>query len=137
MTEIGGGNEELICSCLGLFHRICLPCHFYLLAEELSTIPLNLKSLYRHHPSLYQLFSLLFVVCFFLSRLLYGSIICAYAFQAAPTFLRWAWNANEINTFLLVIGQATLCLLTRVLNIYWSYLIVQKLFESKSNKNKR
>jgi hypothetical protein len=122
---------------VGLFHRICLPCHFYLLAEELSTIPLNPKSLFRDHPSLYQLFSLLFVVCFFVSRVLYCSIICAYAFQAAPSFLRWAWNANEMSTVLLTIGQATLCLSTRLLNIYWAFLILQKLFELKSTENKR
>ena len=42
---------------VGLFTRVCHPCHFYFLAEELSTIPLNLKTIYRNQPRLYNMFS--------------------------------------------------------------------------------
>jgi hypothetical protein len=112
----------------GLFTRICHPCHFYLLGEELSTIPLNLKTLYRHQPRFHQIFSLLFVFCFFISRLIYGSIICGYAFYAAPEFFRLALNIDDISSFSVGISQALLCLLTRLLNIYWIYLIIRKIF---------
>jgi hypothetical protein len=114
----------------GLFNRVCHPCHFYLLAEELSTIPLNLKTIYRNRPRLYNLFSLLFVICFFVSRLIYGSIICGYAFRAAPLFLQMAWNQDDIFSFLAGLSQAFLCILTRLLNIYWTFLIFQKIFKS-------
>ena len=115
----------------GLFSRICHPCHFYLLAEELSTIPLNLKTIFRHRPVLHQVFSFLFVVCFFLIRLIYGSIICGYAFASAPAFLRMSWNIDDQSSFFIGLCQATLCLLTRVLNIYWAIFIVRKIFHSK------
>jgi hypothetical protein len=115
----------------GLFNRVCHPCHFYFLAEELSTIPLNLKTIYRNRPRLYNLFSFLFVICFFLSRLIYGSIICAYAFRAAPQFLRMAWNFYDISSFVGGLSQALLCILTRVLNFYWAILIFQKIFHLK------
>jgi hypothetical protein len=109
----------------GLFTRICHPCHFYLLGEELSTIPLNLKTLYHRF---HQIFSLLFVFCFIISRLIYGSIICGYAFYAAPEFIRLAWNFDDLSSLLFGISQALFCLLTRLLNIYWSYLIFRKIF---------
>lgn len=115
----------------GLFNRICHPCHFYLLAEELSTIPLNLKTIYRNRPRLHQFFSLLFVISFFISRLVYGSIICGYAFLAAPQFFQMALNQDDIFSFLMALSQASFCILTRVLNIYWAYLIFQKIFKSK------
>jgi hypothetical protein len=120
----------------GLFTGICHPCHFYFLAEELSTIPLNLKTMYRDRPRLHHIFSLLFVFCFFLSRLLYGSMITVYAFRVAPLFLRMAWNLDDMFSFSIGLIQASLCILTRLLNFYWAFLILQKLFRSKSKQNK-
>ncbi|CAF3494055.1 unnamed protein product [Rotaria sp. Silwood2] len=120
----------------GLFYRVCHPCHFYFLAEELSTIPLNLKTLYRHRPRLHHFFSLLFAICFFLSRLMYGSIICFYAFRAIPYFLLMAWNSNDITSFTIGITQAILCISTRLLNIYWTFLILRKIFDLKSVNKK-
>jgi hypothetical protein len=120
----------------GLFTGICHPCHFYFLAEELSTIPLNLKTIYRDKPQLHNIFSLLFVASFFLSRLFYGSIITIYAFRAAPSFLRQAWNLNDIFSFIVGLIQALLCILTRLLNFYWAFLILQKVFNSKPKKRK-
>lgn len=118
----------------GLFHQVCHPCHFYLLAEELSTIPLNLKSICRDHSKLHQIFSLLFVIFFIISRLVYGSIICGYAFYFVPQFLRLTSNIDDLHSSILVLAQAALCLLTRLLNIYWTYLILQKVFHIKPSK---
>ena len=120
----------------GLFSGVCHPCHFYLLGEELSTIPLNLKTIYRKSPRLQNIFSLLFVICFFLARLIYGSIICGYAFRSAPEFLRLAWSLNDISSFISGLLQAFLCILTRILNIYWAILILRKVFSSKEKKVK-
>ncbi|CAF3455766.1 unnamed protein product [Rotaria sp. Silwood2] len=120
----------------GLFYRVCHPCHFYFLAEELSTIPLNLKTIYHTRPRLHHFFSLLFVICFFLSRLVYGSIICFYAFRAIPHFLLMAWNFNDITSFIIGLTQALLCILTRLLNIYWMLLILRKIFHLKSSDKK-
>jgi len=50
---------------------VCHPCHFYLLAEELSTIPLNLKAIYYNQPHLHKIFTYLFVFSFVLIRLIY------------------------------------------------------------------
>ncbi len=116
---------------IGLFNRVCHPCHFYFLGEELSTIPLNLKTIYRNRSRLHEIFSLLFVICFFLSRIIYGSIISGYAFRAAPEFLQMAWNFDDISSFLGGLFQALLCILTRLLNFYWAFLICQKLVRSK------
>lgn len=116
----------------GLFYRICHPCHFYFLAEELSTIPLNLKTIFRNKPYLHNLFSLLFVIFFVLSRLIYGTIVSFYAFSVAPQFFRTALKQHDIINFSLGASQASLCILTRLLNFYWAFLIFQKVFKSKS-----
>jgi hypothetical protein len=122
--------------CIGIMYGICHPCHFYLLGEELSTIPLNLKAIYYNRPRLHQIFTYLFVFSFFSSRLIYGSIICGYAFRAAPQFIRIALNINDFKSIIIGLSQAGLCILTRVLNFYWSILILQKLFHLQQSKTK-
>lgn len=117
-------------------YRICHPCHFYLLGEELSTIALNFKSIYHHRPRLHRIFSYLFILTFFVSRLIYGSIICAYALRCAPRFFRLAWNLNDWRSMVVGIGQIILCFLTRILNFYWGYLIARKLLGFKQSKKK-
>jgi hypothetical protein len=118
----------------GILNRICHPCHFYLLAEELSTIPLNLKAIYHNRPRLHHIFTYLFVFTFFLSRLIYGTIICGYAFRAAPKFFRLALSIGDYQSFVIGLFQAGLCLLLRFLNFYWAVLILRKLFHSKKSK---
>ncbi|CAF1489771.1 unnamed protein product [Adineta ricciae] len=118
----------------GITNGICHTCHFYLLAEELSTIPLNLKAIYHDRARLHDFFGYLFIFTFFLSRIVYGSIICGYAFRGAPTFLRAAMNAGDYSSFVIGILQAGLCLLTRVLNVYWSMLILHKVCSSSKSK---
>jgi hypothetical protein len=127
----------LIVLSIGLSNRICHPCHFYLLIEELSTIPLNLKAIYRHRPQLQKIFSLLFASSFFLSRLIYGSIVCGYAFRAAGLFAQMAFNIGDWKSFIFVLIQALLCVATRILNFYWAILIIQKVFHLGSSKVKR
>jgi len=121
---------------LGLSNRICHPCHFYLLAEELSTIPLNLKTIYRHRPRLHNIFAFLFAGSFFVSRVIYGSIVCGYAFRAAALFGQMAFHIGDLKSFVFVVLQASLCVLTRLLNFYWTILIVKKLFHSLQSKKK-
>jgi hypothetical protein len=112
---------------LGVFNKICHPCHFYLLAEELSTIPLNLKTIYHQYPRLDNLFTMLFASSFFLCRIIYGSIICGYAFRSAGLFTRMAFDAGDLENAFFVIIQASLCVLTRILNFYWAILILRKI----------
>lgn len=118
---------------VGLFTQVCHPCHYYFLAEELSTIPLNFKTIFRQNHRVHQLCSALFVLCFFVARLVYGSIICAYAFSAAPQFFRLAWNNDDRVTMWIGVGQGCLCLLTRGLNVYWAVLIARKVFAGEKH----
>ena len=120
----------------GIMNGICHPCHFYLLAEELSTIPLNFKSIYRQRPRLNKFFGYLFIFTFFLCRLIYGSIICAYAFRAAPQVIRMGLAADDLQSVIIGLAQSALCLFTRALNIYWSVLILRKLISSLKSKKK-
>jgi hypothetical protein len=119
---------------IGIFNRICHPCHFYLLAEELSTIPLNLKTLYRHRPRLRDMFTYLFVATFFVSRIIYGTVICGYAFRSAPKFIRLALSIGDLKSIIIGLSQGLLCILTRILNFYWAILIIQKVFHLKESK---
>lgn len=121
---------------MGLFNRVCHTSHFYFLAEELSTIPLNLKSIYHNYSDLHNIFSILFMLSFFLSRLLYGSIIFLYGLKALPEFLRMAWYFNDLISLVLVLVQTGLCIFTRLLNIYWAFLIFKKVFVLKSHKKR-
>ncbi|CAF1496174.1 unnamed protein product, partial [Adineta steineri] len=75
---------------LGILNCVCRPCHFYLLFEELSTIALNLKTIYYDRTNLHNTFTMLFVVSFFLCRIIYGSIICGYALRSAGLFAQMA-----------------------------------------------
>lgn len=102
-------------------------CHFLLLAEELSTVPLNLKAMSNNTTWLYNLFTGLFIVSFIFSRLVYGSIICWYTFIAVPSFIQMALRAHDGWSVVIILMQATLCLLTRMLNIYWTILIGRKI----------
>jgi hypothetical protein len=105
-----------------------------MLAEELSTIPLNLKTIYRQQAHIHDFFAHLFVVTFVLSRLIYGTIISWYTFRALPTFIQMALNLNDTTSIVVSIAQFVMFTLTRILNLYWTILIVRKLtaaFRSK------
>lgn len=121
---------------IGILCRICHPCHFYLLGEELSTIALNFKTIYHNRPRLHRIFTYLFVSSFFASRLVYGSVICGYALRCAPRFIRLAWNLGDLKSIVVGLVQIVLCFLTRILNFYWAYLILRKLLGLKQSKEK-
>ncbi len=107
-----------------------------MLAEELSTIPLNLKTIYRQESRIHDFFAGLFVVTFILSRLIYGSIISWYTFRSVPKFIKMASELGDTISLVFVIAQILLFTLTRILNIYWTVLIVRKLsvaFRSKKS----
>lgn len=112
---------------IGVVTKVGHPCHFYLLMEELSTIPLNLRSIYHDQPSAYRVFSVLFAITFLTSRLIYGTIICAYTFLSATRFIELALKADDIKSVILVTIQIILCLSARCLNFYWGTLIARKL----------
>ncbi|CAF2982559.1 unnamed protein product [Rotaria sp. Silwood2] len=110
------------------------PCHFYLLMEELSTIPLNLRSIYHDRPCAYKGFSILFAITFISSRLIYGTIICVYTFLSGPRFIELALKAGDMKSVILVTIQITLCLSARCLNFYWGALIARKICRPKNLK---
>lgn len=114
-------------SFIGLYTQVAPASHFLMLAEELSTIPLNLKTIYRDQPRIYNCCGLLFVVTFVLSRLIYGSIICLYTFLAVPRFIEMASELGDTTSIVFVIAQVLLFISTRVLNLYWTVLIVRKM----------
>ncbi|CAF1166419.1 unnamed protein product [Rotaria sordida] len=90
----------------GIMNGICHSCHFYLLGEEFSTISLNLKAIYQTRPRLHKIFGYLFVISFVCCRLIYGSIICGYAFRAAPQFIRMASSVGDIKSVIIGLSQA-------------------------------
>ncbi|CAF4259802.1 unnamed protein product, partial [Rotaria sordida] len=126
----------LVAGLAGLYTHIAHASHFLMLAEELSTISLNLKTIYHQQPRIHDLFGLLFVVTFILSRLIYGTIICLYTFRAVPKFIQMASDLGDITSIVLVIAQVFLYIFTRLLNLYWTILIVRKLMSvSRHNKS--
>ncbi|UJR06801.1 hypothetical protein I4U23_011088 [Adineta vaga] len=76
--------------------------HVHMLAEELSTIPLNLN------------------------RLTYGTVITSYTFRAVPQFIRISSKLSDTTSIVFVIAQVLLFILIRILNLYWTILIVRK-----------
>lgn len=98
-------------------------------------MPLNLKAIYHDDRRSHDLFAYLFVASFFLSRLIYGSVVCAYAFSHAPAFLRMAVNAGDYGSVTVGLFQAALCLLTRFLNFYWGVLILRKVCSPAKSHN--
>ncbi|CAF1212477.1 unnamed protein product [Adineta steineri] len=121
---------------LGILNCVCRPCHFYLLFEELSTIALNLKTIYYDRTNLHNTFTMLFVVSFFLCRIIYGSIICGYALRSAGLFAQMALDIGDLKNTFFVLLQISLCVLSRILNFYWAILILRKMFRSKRSKTK-
>ncbi len=78
---------------------------------ELSTIFLNLRSVYENKKTLY---SILFVITFILTRLIYLPYII---------YISWMYIITDISTkFIFVCFAIPL----QLLNIYWFYLIVNK-----------
>jgi len=126
---------------IGLYGRVCLPYHFLLLFEELSTPSLNLKSILRHHSFSATLHSYLFVLFFFLSRMIYGMWIYFSGLFSIELF----WNGATAEEKWCLIFQLTLSTISRILNVYWMILIFGKVFrmlsgteaKTKGEKKKR
>jgi len=118
----------------GVYTHIAHATHFLMLAEELSTISLNLKTIYHERPRIHDFFARLFVVTFFLSRLIYGTIICSYSFRAIPKFIQMASDLGDTTSIVIVIIEIILFLVSRILNLYWTVLIVRKVSASFRSK---
>ncbi|CAF1282951.1 unnamed protein product [Adineta steineri] len=125
----------LIIGVSGVYTRVGHTSHFLMLAEELSTIPLNLKIIYHHRHNIHDFFASLFAITFMLSRLVYGTIICMYIFRAVPQFIQMAASYDDTTSIVLIIIQIILIFLTRLLNLYWAVLIIRKM-TVKSRKQK-
>lgn len=115
-------------SSIGLYTHVGHSCHFLLHGEELSTIPLSIRTIFYEQNRLRSLFNYLFVISFILCRLIYGTMICWYLFAGVPLFLRLASDIHDTTSIVLCLIQVTLCIIIRVLNLYWSILICRKIW---------
>lgn len=119
---------------VGIYGRVASPYHFFFLLEELSTPSLNLKQMYKHQPKRYSrvntFTNITFPLFFFLSRIVYGMYIFAFALKNMPEFARGveygAGSSANATAFALMVAQCTLCCLSRALNLYWMWLIIGK-----------
>lgn len=94
--------------------------------EELSTIPLNLKSIWNSNARLRQIFTGLFISTFIVIRLIYGTVIFLYTCRAIPKFIEMALHIGDYSSVVIILMQGTLCTIIRILNLYWTILIVRK-----------
>jgi len=131
-------HHALIVTALTLsnFSGVCLPFHFFLLFEELSTPSLNLKYLLKHFPSLNTFFSLSFALLFFISRLLFGSWLFYNGFSLFPEFIQYCKEKQLYFEMYLGISQMTVGIGTRLLNVYWFTLILRKLIQAITGSTK-
>ena len=113
---------------LGLYFQVCRPFHFLLLLEELSTPPLNLKTLLRQaHPAASDAMAALFALSFIASRMGYGLYVFCLAVMQLLPFLRQAQADGQRLLMLCALYQTAMCSLSRLLNAYWTALILRKL----------
>ena len=150
---------------MGAYGKVTVVFQFMFLFEELSTVFLNLRWFTRsdleepNNKSQKQqqqqqqqqqqgkeeikknnlqfwndLSNLAFVLTFLLSRILFGTIL---------TYPLAIWHYLVLDPSLLTDSiryqyywQFTMCTLSRFLNIYWTFLIFNKIFGSKKPKNK-
>mgnify|MGYP002378492701 CR=1 FL=1 len=108
--------------------------HFFLHFGELSTIPLSLAVIFSARPRIKDLFNLLFAITFILCRLIYGIIICVYVTMAVLKFIEMTLNARDMISFIFILIQVALYILTLILNFYWSTLIARKVWSTTQNK---
>lgn len=113
------------------------PFHFYLLLEELSTPPLNIKTLYKHNTTIAEISSLIFAVTFFLCRILYGTYIFVQGIPNLIPYLNVAYSDMRYVDMVHVAIQLTLFVATRILNFYWMSLITNKVYIALFSKRKR
>jgi hypothetical protein len=100
--------------------------HFLLHGQELSTIPLSLRTIFYQQSYLQDLFNRLFVLTFLVCRLIYGTIISLLFFRAMPLFFQIASNAHDRISIVFCIMQGALCVGTNLLNFYWALIILRK-----------
>ena len=116
---------------LGLLFHCCRPFHFLLLLEELSTPALNLKTLLRHsRPAWSEACALLFAVTFIGVRMGYGVYVYLYAVQQLLPFVKRAGEDGEQLQVFCAYFQFAMCTASRLLNVYWTWLIVRKVLKA-------
>lgn len=59
-----------------------------------------------------------------------------YAFRVAPPAYRLASSIDDTKSTIMIITQAILGIFTRLLNFYWTVLIIRKFFEVKQSKER-
>jgi hypothetical protein len=111
---------------LALLGGASIPLQFLFFCEELSTPFLHARAASRTtNRRLYNIYSALFALTFFLSRLGWGSFVFVLSLRTY-----WAHRALALPTLFLegqIWWQLTMCTLSRVLNLYWATLIVSKM----------
>lgn len=112
---------------LGLCTDCCRPFHFLFLLEELSTPPLNLKTLWRHNRRLSDVCAALFALLFVTVRLGYGTVVYVLACMQLVPFVRQAAEDGEKVQYMAALFQFVMCTASRLLNLYWTALIMKKL----------
>ena len=111
---------------VGLYTDCCRPFHFLFLLEELSTPPLNLKSLCRQPAWLSDVCAALFAATFVCVRLGYGMCVYVLACMQLAPFVRQAAADGEKVQVAAALFQFVLCTASRALNLYWAALIARK-----------
>lgn len=118
----------IICFSGGTFIGNMSPFHFYLLLEEFSTPPLNMKTLLKHYGKLSDYCGIVFAISFFLCRIIYGSYVFYCGIPNFVPFVSMSYNNKQYIDAIHVSLQLFLFLMTRLLNFYWMFLIAKKLY---------
>eukprot|EP00281_Chroomonas_sp_CCMP1168_P002809 CAMPEP_0206268558 /NCGR_PEP_ID=MMETSP0047_2-20121206/31778_1 /ASSEMBLY_ACC=CAM_ASM_000192 /TAXON_ID=195065 /ORGANISM="Chroomonas mesostigmatica_cf, Strain CCMP1168" /LENGTH=227 /DNA_ID=CAMNT_0053696899 /DNA_START=33 /DNA_END=716 /DNA_ORIENTATION=- len=109
----------------GLLDTCCTPYHFLFMIEELSTPFLNLRWQHRDNKEgkIYIISQALFVILFFLSRILVGTgFVWANGVYALPAYIaRQPTLFKQVHLYL----QLLACTLSRGLNLWWLWKIVK------------
>ena len=126
-TVIGGGFAA------GLVTGVATPYHVLFLAEEASTVFLNIRYFWRKNPNVQSKASLAFAAAFFVSRLLFGS----YVFLSAFPFLHQGLDDGILSQaqYTAFSVQVFLCALSRLLNLFWAYQILRILIAPAKPKS--
>ena len=126
---------------LGVLSGVANSYHFLYLLEELSTPALNMKSLYPKDSFGYNAWSAAFAVLFFLCRGVFGLVLGA----TTTYWCLWQyWTSHRdahvakgsVGWFDFLVWENALCFaISRLLNIYWMYLIASKVCAATKSTN--
>lgn len=120
-----------------MYNQSCRPYQFYMLFEELSTLPLNAKTIFKHNPFINHISSLLFAASFIGVRMVYGMGIYLTGMWQLQSYLDFCLKHGLYAHFGGAIFQVTMCSASRALNLYWTVLIINKVMATMTGGSKR